>query len=199
MTPPEKIPKDKMGTIDGYLMQVDPDQLALVETLTAYQEIYESSRVFYESLKDDDITAWELFWLITQVWVNRAAARPQPGGVRRPRRRSARSPGEYDGVERFDPAIIVSTLKGEPLPDGYGEQLAQRCVGAVRSGRGRRRGISQRADRTDLALRGVLRLGPRSREPVAVGRPDLGTNGHDRLPLPGQPGGRDARDHRARR
>ena len=89
MTPPEKIPKDKMGTIDGYLMQVDPDQLALVETLTAYQDIYESSRVFYESLKDDDITAWELFWLITQVWVNERLRVRNPAGVCRPQRASA--------------------------------------------------------------------------------------------------------------
>jgi hypothetical protein len=34
--------------------------------------------------------------------------------------------GDYDTVERFDPALIVSTLKGEPAPPDYGERLAQR-------------------------------------------------------------------------
>src|SRR5688500_11715232 len=50
MRPPEKIPDAQKNTIDGYLAKADPDEMALAETITAIQEIYEKSRVFYESL-----------------------------------------------------------------------------------------------------------------------------------------------------
>ena len=125
MTPPEEIPEDKKKTIDGYLAQVDPDELALGETLLAFQDIYETSRVFYESLKDQNITAWELFWLITQIWVVEMLRVRNPAGYFVAKALGGIT-GEYDTVEHFDPAIVVSTLKGEPPPPGYGEQFAQR-------------------------------------------------------------------------
>jgi hypothetical protein len=125
MTPPEKIPPAQKETIDGYLAQVDPDALSLGEALAAYQSIYETSRVFYESLKDEDISPWELFWLISQVWVNERLRVRNPAAHAVLKGIGAIT-GEYDTAERFDPALIVATLKGEPLPADYGEVLAQR-------------------------------------------------------------------------
>jgi hypothetical protein len=143
LTPPEKVPPEQKGKIDGYLNQVDPDEMALGESIVAISEIYETSRVFWESLKDQDVTAWELFWLISQVWV------VEPLRVRNPAgyavlKALGMITGEHDSIERFDPAIVVSTLKGEPVPEGYGERLAQQWsalfgAGAVAFAEWRRR------------------------------------------------------------
>jgi hypothetical protein len=125
MTPPPKVPDNLKGTLDGYLNQVDPDQTALIETFLAIQEIYETGRVFYESMKDDDVTAWELFWLVTQVWVVENIRVRNPAGYA-VAKAIGMVTGEYDTAEHFDPAIVVTTLKGEPLPADYGEELVQR-------------------------------------------------------------------------
>jgi hypothetical protein len=125
LTPPEKVPPELKGKIDGYLNQVDPDEMALAETVRAVSAIYETIHVFLETMEDEDVTPWELFWLITQVWA------VEPLRVRNPAAYTACKAlgmvtGESDTVERFDPAIVVSALKGEPAPPDYGERLAQR-------------------------------------------------------------------------
>jgi hypothetical protein len=124
-TPPEKVPPQLKGKIDGYLNQVDPDELALEETVIAVTHIYESLQVFLSTMEDEDVTPWELFWTLVQVWA------VEPLRVRNPAayaicKALGMVTGDYDTVERFDPAIIVSTLKGEPPPPDYGERLAQR-------------------------------------------------------------------------
>lgn len=125
LTPPEKVPPELKGKIDGYLNQVDPDEMALGETVLAIADAYESLSVFLSSMEDEEVTPWELFWTLTQVWVT------EPLRVRNPAAYAVLKAlgmitGEYDTVERFDPALIVSTIKGEPLPPDHGEQLAQR-------------------------------------------------------------------------
>jgi hypothetical protein len=125
LTPPEKVPPEMKGKIDEYLNQVDPDQMALGETVLAIAEAYESISVFLSSLEDEEVTPWELFWTLTQVWVT------EPLRVRNPAAYAVLKAlgmitGEYDTVDRFDPALVVSTLKGEPVPPDYGERLAQR-------------------------------------------------------------------------
>jgi hypothetical protein len=125
MTPPPKVPDNLKGTLDGYLNQVDPDELALAETFIAIEQIYNTTRVFYESMESDGVTPWELFWLITQVWVVETLRVRNPAGYA-VAKAIGMVTGEYDTVEHFDPAIVVSTLKGEPVPADYGERLAQR-------------------------------------------------------------------------
>jgi hypothetical protein len=125
MTPPEKVPDNLKGKLDGYLLQEDPDEAALIETLTALKDIYDTGRVFYESMQDQNISPWELFWLISQVWVveDLRVRNPSAWAVCKA---LGMITGEYDSVERFDPGILVSTLKGDPTPPDYGEQIAQR-------------------------------------------------------------------------
>ncbi len=125
LTPPEKVPPELKGKIDGYLNQVDPDQVALGETVLAIADAYETLSVFLSTMEDENVTAWEFFWLMSQIWVIEPLRVRNPAGYAVCKALGMIT-GESDAVERFDPALVVSTLKGEPLPEDHGEQLAQR-------------------------------------------------------------------------
>jgi hypothetical protein len=55
-TPPEQVPSELKGKIDGYLNQVDPDEIALGETIRAVSASYETIRVFLSAVEDQGVT-----------------------------------------------------------------------------------------------------------------------------------------------
>lgn len=125
MTPPEKVPPELKGKIDGYLNQVDPDETALAETVLAVADAYEVLSVFLSTMEDEDVTPWELFWTLTQISATESLRVRNPAGYA-VLKALGLILGESDTVERFDPALVVSTIKGEPPPADHGERLAQR-------------------------------------------------------------------------
>jgi hypothetical protein len=133
---PVVVDEDKKRGIDGYLQKFDPDEAALGETVAVVADIYETLKVFLDSAKNDQTSAWDVYWLITRVWVIDWLRVRNPAGYAVAKALSM-VVGDYDEVEQFDPGVVISVLKDEPVQSHHGELVAQRwsaLFGAVAVG-----------------------------------------------------------------
>src|SRR5436190_10244725 len=118
------LPADSKQKIKAYADSVDPDKAAFEDTVAEIKDVVDAALVFGDAVKSDDLTAWDVVFLLMKV------ATADSLRVRFPwayaiARATLLLGDDADSIQEFDPDLLFKVFRGEKLDPGEGERFVE--------------------------------------------------------------------------
>jgi len=125
LAPGADIPPAEKGKFQQYAAGLDPDKVALDETITEITDVATDLVNLGETLKSGSMTGWDVAYLLGRIAAT-DSVRVRFPAIYAFAKLALFISDDPDSVEELDPALLVTILRGDPLPAGTSERLFQR-------------------------------------------------------------------------
>lgn len=125
LKPGESIPANEQNKFGQFKEELDPDKVSFDETVAEIVDVVTAFIELGEALKADNVSGFDIAWLIGSL-ASQDSVRLRFPAIYALAKLTLFVSDDPESMAELDPALLVTLLRGDPLPPGSAEALLQR-------------------------------------------------------------------------